>query len=61
MPRIRLRIPGKSHRKKALSEAGPSKMNGAEDAWYIIQCLWAGAGYFSKIISKKALSEIDAT
>jgi hypothetical protein len=32
-------------------------MTGAEQFWYVLQCIAFGAGYFAKIPTKKALSE----
>lgn len=33
-------------------------MTGAEKVWYVLQCIAFGAGYFAKIPTKKALSEL---
>ena len=44
--------------KKALSEAGLARMTGAEQFWYVLQCMAFGAGYFAKVPVKKALSEM---
>jgi hypothetical protein len=33
------------------------KLTGAEQFWYVLQCLCFGAGYFAKIPTKKAMSE----
>jgi hypothetical protein len=44
--------------KKALSEAGLAERTGAEQFWYVLQCIAFGAGYFAKVIHKKALSEM---
>jgi len=38
--------------------AGKVQMTSAENFWYVVQCLSFGAGYFSKVPVKKALSEI---
>jgi hypothetical protein len=32
-------------------------LTGAEQFWYILHCIWFGAGYFAKIPTKKALSD----
>ncbi len=36
---------------------GLASTTSAEQFWYYVQCVAFGAGYFSKVISKKALSE----
>jgi hypothetical protein len=33
-------------------------MTDAEEVWYILMCIDFGAGYFRKVIHKKALSEV---
>jgi hypothetical protein len=33
-------------------------MTGAERFWYVLQCVAFGAGYFAKIPTAKALSEL---
>jgi hypothetical protein len=40
--------------KKALSEAGLVQLTGAEQVWYVVQCIALGAGYFAKIPVRKA-------
>jgi hypothetical protein len=32
-------------------------LTGAEKFWYVLQCIWFGAGYFAKVPVKKAMSE----
>jgi hypothetical protein len=44
--------------KKALSDAGLVQMTGAEQFWYVLQCVAFGAGYFAKILAAKALTEM---
>ena len=33
---------------------------GAEHFWYLLQCIYFGAGYLHKVVNKKALSEATA-
>src|SRR4051794_15333289 len=33
-------------------------LTGAEQFWYVLQCISFGAGYFAKIPTKKALSDV---
>jgi hypothetical protein len=33
-------------------------MTGAEKFWYVVQCIFFGAGYFAKVTVKKTLSEV---
>jgi hypothetical protein len=33
------------------------RITAAEKFWYVLQCIWFGAGYFSKVPTKKALSD----
>jgi hypothetical protein len=37
--------------------SGAFQLSGAERFWYVLQCIWFGAGYFAKIPTKKALSD----
>src|ERR1700753_3921556 len=47
--------------KKAFAEYGLVEMTGAEKFWYVVENIFfAASGYFSKIIIKKALSEVRA-
>ena len=40
-------------------ERGPQDgPNPWEGIWYVVECLWLGAGYFAKIPVSKALSEL---
>ena len=32
-------------------------LTGAEKFWYVLNCIWFGAGYFAKVPVKKAMSE----
>jgi hypothetical protein len=47
--------------KRALSDAGAATTTGAENFWYVLQCISFGWGYFRKIPMKKALSETYAS
>jgi hypothetical protein len=33
-------------------------MTEAEKVWYLLLCIWFGAGYLHKVPTKKALSEL---
>jgi hypothetical protein len=35
-----------------------AQLTGAEQFWYVLQCICFGAGYFAKVPMKKALSDI---
>jgi len=37
------------------------ELTGAEQFWYVLHCIWFGAGYFAKIPTKKALSDLGLT
>jgi hypothetical protein len=40
------------------SMAGRLRLTAAEQFWYVLQCIAFGAGYFTKVPVKKALSEV---
>jgi len=44
--------------KKALSDFGLARLNGTEGAWYTVLCIACGLGYFAKIPTAKAVSEM---
>jgi hypothetical protein len=44
--------------KKALKDFGLTEMTGAEQFWYVVECIGFGAGYFAEIPTAKALSEL---
>jgi hypothetical protein len=44
--------------KAALRDAGLVRLTGAEQFWYVLQCIAFGGGYFAKVVAKKALSEV---
>jgi hypothetical protein len=44
--------------KKALSDIHVARMTDVSQFWYVLQCVAFGAGYFAKVIHKKALSEM---
>ena len=35
----------------------PSGLTPAGSFWYVLQCIWFGAGYFAKVPAKKALQD----
>ena len=41
-----------------MQDFGLVEMTRAEHFWYIVQCIAFGAGYFAKIPTAKALSEL---
>jgi hypothetical protein len=41
----------------ALSPSPRTGLTGAQQFWYVLQCVAFGAGYFAKIPAKKALSD----
>jgi len=43
--------------KKALNNAGLTRMTDAEQFWDVVQNICFGSGYFAKIPHKKALGE----
>jgi len=43
--------------KKALNNAGLTRMTDAEQSWDVVQNICFGSGYFAKIPHKKALGE----
>jgi hypothetical protein len=43
---------------KALADFGMAKLTSAEQFWYVLQCIAFGAGYFAKLPTAKALSEM---
>ena len=42
-----------------MADFGLATLTGAEAFWYILECLPFGAGYFAKLSTAKALSELD--
>ena len=44
--------------RRLCQDFGLVEMTGAEHVWYITQCIAFGAGYFAKIPTAKALSEL---
>jgi hypothetical protein len=47
----------------APAAARPQKtgLTGAEQFWYVLQCIYFGAGYFAKIPAKKAMADFGLT
>ena len=43
--------------RKALADPNVLPMTEAGGIWYILLCLYFGAGYLNKVVFKKALSE----
>jgi hypothetical protein len=43
------------------SATGRLQLKAAEQFWYVLQCIAFGAGYFAKLPTKKALSEVGLT
>jgi hypothetical protein len=41
-----------------MADFGLTELTGAEHFWYVIQCIFFGAGYFFKIPTAKALTEV---
>lgn len=37
---------------------GQGTTTSAEKFWYVVQCIFFGAGYFAKVTIKKALPEV---
>jgi hypothetical protein len=44
--------------KKALADFGMAEPTSAEKFWYVLECIGLGAGYFAKLSTAKALSEM---